>query len=76
MRLQKADLESKCELIKDKTNGQFRIIIEKTFIGYRLELVNERTKTAHPLTSWNLRECYFFLTAFYRGLDYSKLLAW
>lgn len=74
MRLQKEDLENYALFLKNRTKWNFEIIVKKWFSGYDILIKQTKTGKEIPLTCWNIRECFEYLRAFYRGLDYSKIL--
>ena len=76
MRLQQQDLENYCKAMLWKTNKKYSIVCGKGDYWYwKLVLKNNETEVTETITSGlTLREAHEYLRAFYRGLEYSKLL--
>lgn len=76
MRLQEYDLTMACNRMLIKTAKKYAIIPTKSEYWYwSLELKNKDTWELESIAwSLTLREAYEYLRAFYRGLEYSKIL--
>lgn len=81
MKITEKDLQRRTQQAEAKSNGQFTITAEKVKTprgaSINLELKNNRTQTMHHLAQLDgIRQADDFLRAFYKGLEFSELLAW
>lgn len=76
MRLQKEDLISYCNAMRRKTDWKYNLIAEKSdYWFWKIHIQNNDTLESEMLTcGLTLREAHEFVRAFYRGLEYSKIL--
>ena len=76
MRLQPRELESYCHSLARKTENRFTLKPSKSQYWYwKLDIVNNDTwEEIWLASSLTLREAHEFVRAFYRWLEYSKLL--
>lgn len=76
MRLQKEDLISYCNAMRRKTDWKYNLIAEKSdYWFWKIAIQNNENWESEGLTSGlTLREAHEFVRAFYRGLEYSKIL--
>lgn len=74
MRLQKNDLESYCNAMRNKTDSKYGIIPHQNgFWSRTLEVINNETQEKETIVSMvTTREAYEYMRAFYRGMEFQK----